>query len=294
MSCRIQQRKPLERRQAASELAQYFVPKKPTEKKSRCGNFPPNEYGFVVDPDLARELRDTKLELACLPLSSKKRSPYATAQKASKLQARIEEIPQSLECPCPSKYKLKCHIDGSNFDAEITGEIVQDGEIVRDNDRLEILRKRPADKSIFTPQEDLEEAIRTARYDSFMLGPEMAARIRLAELWQKKRAADKRCGPPFTAAQAAAFRLLTLLYPPPPKPEPSEIILAEHPFRDLPVAEDDTTSSRKAPKRRASTSPQPDPDEDFVEFVEVPPFCTVDRELSDKKGRLVLKWTHEI
>jgi hypothetical protein len=77
-----------------------------------------------------------------------KSSPYATAQKASKLQARIKEIQQSLECPCPSKYKLKCHIDGGNFEAEIRGEIIQAGEIVRDNDRLEILRKRRADKKI--------------------------------------------------------------------------------------------------------------------------------------------------
>jgi hypothetical protein len=53
------------------------------------------------------------MELACLPLSSKKRSPYAPHKKASKLQARMKEIQQSLE------YKLKCHIDGGNFDAEM-------------------------------------------------------------------------------------------------------------------------------------------------------------------------------
>ena len=283
-----------ERRQAASELAQYFLPKNPAKKKSRSGIFPPDEYGFVVDPDLARELRDTKLELACLPLSSKKRSPYATAQKASKLQARIEEIQQSLECPCPSKYKLKCHIDAGNFDAQIHGEIIQDGEIVRDNDRLEIFGKRRVDKKMFTPEEDLEEAIRTARYDSFMLGPEMASRLRLAELRQKKSVADNRYGPPFTAAQAAAFRLLTLLYPQPPKPEASEIILADHPFLNLPIAEHDNLSSLHSSKRPVSSSPKPDIEEDFVEFAEVPPFCTVDRELSAKKGRLILKWTYEI
>ena len=283
-----------ERRQAASELAQYFLPKNPAKKKSRCGKFPPDEYGFVVDPDLARELRDTKLELACLPLSSKKRSPYATAQKASNLQARIKEIQQSLECPCPSKYKLKCHIDGGNFDAEIRGEIIQEGEIVRDHDRLEILRKRRADKKYFTPEEDLEEAIRTARYDSFMEGPEMAAREHLAELRQSKRAADQGYGPLLTPEQKAAFRLLTLLYPPLPQPELSEIMLADHPFLHLPIAEDDNLSALRSSKRPVSSSPKPDIEEDFVEFVEVPPFCTVDRELSDKKGRLILKWTYEI
>ena len=52
---------PAERRQAASELAQYFLPKRPTQKKSRRGNFASDQYGFVVDPDLARELRDSLL-----------------------------------------------------------------------------------------------------------------------------------------------------------------------------------------------------------------------------------------
>ena len=55
---------PAERRKAASELAQYFLPKKPSQKKSRRGNFAPDQYGFVVDPNEARQLRDTKLELA--------------------------------------------------------------------------------------------------------------------------------------------------------------------------------------------------------------------------------------
>jgi len=64
-------------------------------------------------------------------------------------------------------------------------------------------------------------------------------------------------GPPITPAQQAAFRLLTL-------------------------------------QRPASTKPQPDSDEDFVEFADsLPPYCTIDRELSAKKGRTVLKWTYE-
>ena len=72
------------------------------------------------------------------------------------------------------------------------------------------------------------------------------------------------------------------------------MILAEHPFRDLLVADDDTVSSPNPPKRPASTSPQPDPDEEFVEFADIPPFCTVDHELSAKKGRRIFKYTYEI
>jgi hypothetical protein len=149
------------------------------------------------------------------------------------------------------------------------------------------LRQRRVDKGIFSPEEDLEEAIRTARYDSFIKGPEMAARHRLAELREKKRAADKGYGPPFTPAQQAAFRLLTLLYPPSPNPEPDEIELAEHPFRDLPVAE---LSSRKASKRPASTSRQPDAGEDFVEFVSVPRHCRVNPNYPQDGERLIWSW----
>ena len=286
---------PAERRQAALELGQYFLPKKPIQKRSHRRKLTTDQYGFAVDPGLARELRDTKLKLACLPLSKRNFTPYAMAQKVSKLQTRIKEIQESLQCPCPSKYQLKRYTRVDGLDTVI------DGEIVRDKDRLTILRKRRVDKMIFTPEEDLEEAIRTARYDSFIEGPENAARSRLPELREKKRAADKGYGPPFTPAQDAAFRLLTLLYPPLPSPEPSEIFLANHPFQDL---HGDSVSSPKPPKRpehryvaggpQASTNPRPNPDEDFVEFVDVPPFATVDRELSEEKGRTILKWTYEI
>ena len=243
--------KPAERRQAALQLAQYFLPKKPTIKKSRHGNFLPDECGFVVDPDLARELRDLKLELACLPFSSKKRSPHIVARKASELQKRIEEIRQSLECPCPSRYQLKRHVS-----AGPDGEIIQDGEIALDKARIEILRRRRVEKKIFTPEEDLEEAVRTARYESFLLGQEMTGRHRLAELREKQRAARIGYGPLLTAGQAAVLRVLTLLYPPPPKPPPSEIMLADHPFLDLRIAEGDHVSARSSPKQRASLSPK--------------------------------------
>jgi hypothetical protein len=59
-----------------------------------------------VTKEATRELRDSKLKLACLGLE-KKRRPYAIAQKARKLQAGIEEIQLSLQCPCPSKYTTK-------------------------------------------------------------------------------------------------------------------------------------------------------------------------------------------
>ena len=86
--------------------------------------------------------------------------------------------------------------------------------------------------------EDWEEAICTARYDSFIKGPEMAARERLAELRK---------------AQKAPVRLLTLLYPAPPRPEPDERTLAGHPFQDLPVVEEEEALMTLEPDEVACT-----------------------------------------
>jgi hypothetical protein len=201
---------------------------------------------------LARELRDAKLQLACLRLSSKKLTPYAVAQKASKLQARIKEIQESLQCPCPSKYGLKYSVDG----AEVPGEIV------RDSERLTIFWKRREEKKTFTAEEDLEEAIRMARYESFLVGPEMAAGKRVTKLRQKKRAAD-RGGPPLTRAEEVSLRFLGLLYPP-PRRRIDERIVAEHAFWDLP-------SGVQRPRERGPVCAEM---EDFEEFVDVPPFVS--------------------
>jgi hypothetical protein len=138
------------------------------------------------------------LKLACLKLN-KKRTPYAIAQQARNLHARIEEIQRSLQCPCPSRYGLK--------------------QLKSDDERLNILADRRAQRNLFPPEEDLEEARRTARFDSFRKGPEVSARQRLANLRDKKRVADNG-GPPLTAAQETLFRFLTLLYPSPPRPSP--------------------------------------------------------------------------
>jgi hypothetical protein len=166
-------------------------------------------------------LRDTKLRLACLPLA-KKLTPYAIAQKATNLQARIREIQQSLQCPCPSKYGLK--------------------KFKLDSDRLDILGRRRALRKMFTPEEDLEEAVRTARYDSFREGPEIDARRRLADLREKKRAADLGYGPPLTHTREATFRFLTLLFPLRRRPSLDRTELANDWFQDLPISDSEPSS----------------------------------------------------
>lgn len=207
---------PAGRRKAASQVAEYLLPKYFGRKKSRRDKFPADECGFVIDPRLARELRDLKLQLSCLP-PSKRRTPYVLAQAVTKIQARISEIRQSLQSPCPSRYGLK--------------------EIGRDQERIKILNLRRAAKTIFPPEEDAEEAHRMARLDSFIEGPELAARKRLTDLRQKQRIADLG-GPPLTGAQQASLRFLAILYPPRPRTSLDEESLAEHPFRALPPAEE--------------------------------------------------------
>ena len=119
---------PKERHKAALEVAQHILPKKIGAKKSGRAKFVPDDCGFSVDPDLAKELRDAKLKQSCLPLSSEKLSPFAFAQKVSALEARIIQIQQSLQCPCPSKYRLKYYVDH----VEVGAEIVWDRDRIRD------------------------------------------------------------------------------------------------------------------------------------------------------------------
>jgi hypothetical protein len=203
---------PAQRRKAASEVSGYFLPEYSDGRKLRRRKFPPDECGFVVDPDLARELRDSKLRLASLPLA-KKITPYTVAQRASKIQTRIRAIQQSLQCPCPSKY-------GRN-------------DVERDRVRLESFSLKRRSQRILTLDEDLEEARRMARYDSYLHGPESSARRRLADLRERRAV--------LTLAEKATLRCLELLYPPPPPPPsgPDALTRAEHPFHDLPISEDE-------------------------------------------------------
>jgi hypothetical protein len=53
---------PEERRKAASEVARHILPQKVGAKKSGRAKFVTDDCGFSVDPKIAKELRDAKLE----------------------------------------------------------------------------------------------------------------------------------------------------------------------------------------------------------------------------------------
>jgi hypothetical protein len=274
-----QSAKPKDRRQAALTIARYFLPEKPRAKKVQ-----PDECGFVVDPDLARELRDLKLELACLPLASKKRSPHLVARKSTQLQKRIDAIQRSLKCPCPSKYRLVRHLRNGPPSA-----LVQAGEIPLDKARLDSLRGRRTNKAILTPEEDLEEAIRTARYDSYLFGPESSNRERLSLLRESQRAARGGYGPRLSARQKTMLRLLKLLYP--ATKSGSAINKDTSEFAGWAIEKSIASAQdSNLPPSQASSSALGD---DLEEFAQYPRYCALDRELSDKKGRTVIKYWFE-
>ncbi len=84
-----------QRRKAASEAAQHFLPKKPGIRRWWV-SAPADEYGFAITPQIAAEYRDIKFEL--------RRSAYSG--KAAKLRARMQAILHRLQCPCPSRYGM--------------------------------------------------------------------------------------------------------------------------------------------------------------------------------------------
>jgi len=205
------------RRKAASELAEFFLPKTHGRKRIK---FPADEFGFSVDPKLAKEFSDIRWKMACMELEKDKLRPDAFASKVSKFHARLNAIRQVLRPPDPSKYSEKA------FEL--------------DEERVKFLRKRRASNDRFSPEEDMEEARRIVRLESCLAWPEKTDRARLEELRQKKLAFDKGLGVPLTPAEATRYRYLFLLYPPDPPAIPlSEFyksqpeFLETHPFSGI-------------------------------------------------------------
>jgi len=195
------------RRRAASEIAEFFLPKTRGRKRIK---FPADEFGFSVDPELAKEFRDIRWNIACLALKRNKLPPDAFSKKVSKLQARLAAIRQVLKPPDPSKYTKRA--------------------LRLDEERLEILRERRATNAVFSPEEDMEEAHRMVRLASFLAGPERVARSQLEKLHQKHMAFKRGAGPPPTRLEADTYRFLATFYPLDPPPTPPAEVLEDHPF----------------------------------------------------------------
>ena len=235
---------PDQRRKAASEIAQYFQPKKPGPKRW-WQNAPADEYGFAITPQIAAEYRDTKMALRRLGRSGAN-SP-ATARKAAKIRERLEAILHRLQCPSPSLY-------GTD-------------QLTEDSHRLFYFARQRDQKITLSEKEDAEEAHRRARVDCFAEGPETAARQRLALLKDKERRVRNGFAPRLTVKEQTDLRVLRLLYPQQsPRYNPDFHEFDYHPLRDAPLAVDGNLyppNSKLAPLEEG---------EIIEEFVDVPPY----------------------
>jgi hypothetical protein len=169
------------RRKAAMNLATYFLPKKPVNKRWR---FTADECGFAINAEIAREYRAIDFELRDLKRQPSRDFPEI-AQRIRKLQARFDAIRQRLQCPPP-----KDDGDEDTIRQRLQGPPpigYGDKELLEDWTRLETFaRKRKAGIALST-EEDAEEAHRNARFDCYAEGPEQTARRRRQQL----EAADK-------------------------------------------------------------------------------------------------------
>ena len=239
---------PAQRRKVALEVALHFLPKNPA--RGWPGSIA-DEFGFVISPKMAREYRDSKLQLRHLSDSAGSNVP-ATQKKADKLRARIEMILQRLECPCPARYNIE--------------------QWRKDRERVLELVQRRQSKIVLTEEENAEEAHLVARSDSLLAGAAEAAKERLYDLREKARLSKNGAGRRLTRQEQANLRLLRLLYPSSPffSYDPDED-LQYHPLRDELFAEDGNLYPRNSRLRPVPSSPE---DADFVEFVDVPRYIT--------------------
>ena len=231
---------PDQRRKAASEAAQHFLPKKLGIKKWWV-NAVPDEYGFAITPQIAAEYRDIRIELRRL----RGNSP-AIARRAAKMRERLNAILHRLSCPCPSQYG-KDQLD-------------EDGRRL-----IGFLRLRETEVPLSETQNAAEAHCR-ARYDCYFEGPEMAARERLSLLEVKERGFRISFGPRLTRKEAVELRFLRLLYPrsrqSPLPPDQDDFY---QPLRDAPLAVDGNlypSHSKLAPLKEG----------EIEEFVDVPPY----------------------
>ncbi|MGA8324287.1 MAG: hypothetical protein WB774_26520 [Xanthobacteraceae bacterium] len=147
---------PRGRRKAALKIAEFLLPK--IGKKAKAV---PDEYGFAVNPQLARRYRDIRRELGSLEGGPTRKIP-AVAQMIQKLKAQVDAIRQRLEVPCPTKYSRdQWHQDSSRL--------------------IELIELR-ANNTALTDAQDAEEAHLRARFEVFAYSPEHIACGRLNAL----------------------------------------------------------------------------------------------------------------
>jgi hypothetical protein len=164
-------------------------------------------FGFVIDPAVARALRDYKLRVKYLEQTPHMR-PAGDHREQEELLARIEEREGALQCP--AEY----------------AELEAGKDQIRLNE-LERRRNSPRQNDKLTGEEDVEEAHLMARLAVYHRSPQALAdaeaRSRESEARSRIFALTLRSvsqRPPATAEELAELANLKALYPDePPAPE---------------------------------------------------------------------------
>jgi hypothetical protein len=184
---------PKARRKAALKIAQFLLPK--AGKKAKVI---PDEYGFLINPNLVSAYREIQRELRAL-MSGPARKIPAIAEKIKKLEARSDAIRRRLEVPCPTKYG--------------------DKEAAKDLARLIEFASLREDGTALTEAQKAEEAHLWARLDVFNASPEAIARRRRAALeeaerrFKKSRLFREFYAAPLSRKERNDLKLLRWLYP---------------------------------------------------------------------------------
>ena len=150
---------PKARRKAALKIAEFLLPKAANKAKVI-----PDEYGFLINPNLVSAYREIQRELRALEPT---RKIPAIAEKIKKLQARSDAIGRRFQMPCPTKYGEK--------------------EAAKDLDRLMEIASLREDGTALTEAQKAEEAHLRARIDVLSASPESIARRRRQALQDAER-----------------------------------------------------------------------------------------------------------
>jgi hypothetical protein len=149
------------RRKAALKIAEFLLPKAAKKPKLL-----PDEYGFLVNPDLASAYRDIQLELRALVRGANRNVP-AIAEKIKKLKERSAAIRRRLQVPCPTRYTV--------------------AHLANDGARLVEFIQLRGTKTALTEAQKAEEAHVRVRFDVLVACPDWVLRGRCRELLKAER-----------------------------------------------------------------------------------------------------------
>ena len=171
----------------ACATAPYIHQKKTTQDLvARAGK--PDRYGFAVNLEMAKEIRDITRRLARL-IKERPKDPQKQQKNLIRLENRRKAIVATFVCPCPSLYRWS--------------------DYANDQKRYSYLLRKRKSRSPLTREENIEEARLVARMSAYAASPENTARARIAELEERHRL-NKNCGgPPLSIAeQSELLRIL--------------------------------------------------------------------------------------